>query len=165
MWLAGLCMLCSVELENNEASNRETASRLSSSSVVCLTIGQITSCKASSAHSAIWRCFSYQNLFVSLSSSSSCLRLLSRPPMTMFTSIFPPITCFRRQFLRKMWPIQLAFFLFIVCRIFLSPLSLNWWKYFMSFMELRGPVPWSRFAQRNKFFASYITGSYISVCT
>jgi hypothetical protein len=37
---------------------------------------------------------------------------------------FPLITCFRRQFLRKTWPIQLAFLLFIVCRIFLSSLTL-----------------------------------------
>jgi hypothetical protein len=28
--------------------------------------------------------------------------------------------CFRRQLLRKMWPIHLAFLLFIVCRVFLS---------------------------------------------
>ena len=31
-------------------------------------------------------------------------------------SICPSITCFRRQFLRKMWPTQLAFLLFIVFR-------------------------------------------------
>jgi hypothetical protein len=36
------------------------------------------------------------------------------------SSIFPSITCFVRQFLCKMWPIQLAFLLFILCRIFLS---------------------------------------------
>ena len=35
-------------------------------------------------------------------SSSSCLRLLPRPPLT---SIFPSVMCFRRQFLRKMWQI------------------------------------------------------------
>jgi hypothetical protein len=29
--------------------------------------------------------------------------------------------CFRRQFRRKLWPIQLAFLLFILYRIFLSP--------------------------------------------
>ena len=46
---------------------------------------------------------------LSLRSSSSFLRLL---PCLLVTSvspfIFPSITCFRRQFLRKMWPIQLA---------------------------------------------------------
>jgi hypothetical protein len=47
---------------------------------------------------------------MSLRSSSNFLRLL---PSLLVTSIcpfiFPSITCFRRQFLRKMWPIQLAF--------------------------------------------------------
>ena len=32
---------------------------------------------------------------------------------------------FRKQFLRKMWPIQIAFLLFTVCRIFLSFLTLR----------------------------------------
>ena len=39
--------------------------------------------------------------------------------------IFPSITCFRRQFLRKMWPIQLAFRFLISCRIFLYSLTLS----------------------------------------
>ena len=47
------------------------------------------------------------------------IRLL---PRLLFTSIspfiFPSITCCRRQFLRKMWPIQLAFRFLISCRIF-----------------------------------------------
>ena len=61
----------------------------------------------------------------SLRSSSSCLPLLPRLPITStLPSIFPSIPCFRRQFLRDMWPIQLAFLLFIVCSIFLSSLSL-----------------------------------------
>ena len=42
----------------------------------------------------------------SLRSSSSYLRLLPRLPIT---SIYPSVKCFRWQFLRKMWPIQLAF--------------------------------------------------------
>jgi hypothetical protein len=37
---------------------------------------------------------------------------------------FPSSTCFRRQFLRKMWPIQLAFLLFDVRRTLLSSLTL-----------------------------------------
>ena len=50
-----------------------------------------------------------------------CLHLLPRLPVTpILPPIFPSITCFRRQFLSKMWPIQLAFLLFIVCRICLS---------------------------------------------
>jgi hypothetical protein len=61
---------------------------------------------------------------LSLRSPSSCLTLL---PCLCVTSIlpfiFPSITCFRRQFLCKMCPIQLAFLLYIVCRIFLSSLT------------------------------------------
>ena len=46
------------------------------------------------------------------SSSSSCLPL--------YLSICPSITCFRREFLRKMWPIILAFLQYIVCTTILS---------------------------------------------
>jgi hypothetical protein len=54
---------------------------------------------------------------------SSFLRLLPRIPVTyLHPSIFPSMTCFRMQILRKMWPIHLA--LFVVCRIFLSSLIL-----------------------------------------
>jgi hypothetical protein len=64
--------------------------------------------------------FNFQYPLFSLRSSSSCLRFLLRLPVTyILPSIFPSITCFRRQFLRKMRPIQLAFLLFIVCTIFL----------------------------------------------
>ena len=50
-----------------------------------------------------------------LKSSSSCLRLLPRLFVTyILPSTFPSITGSRRQFLHKMWPIQLAFLLFIV---------------------------------------------------
>jgi hypothetical protein len=63
--------------------------------------------------------FKFQYIVFSLMSSSGCLRFLPRLPVTsVLPSIFPSITCFRRQFLRKMWPIHLAFLLFIVCRIF-----------------------------------------------
>ena len=64
--------------------------------------------------------FNFQHLHFSLRSSSSCLHLL--PGLTAL--MFPSITYFRRQFLRKMCPIQLAFLLFIVCGIFLSSLTL-----------------------------------------
>ena len=61
----------------------------------------------------------------SLISSSSFLRLLLRlPVISSLPSIFPSITWFRMQFLRKMWPIQSAFLLFIVCRMFLFYLTL-----------------------------------------
>ena len=64
-------------------------------------------------------CFNFQYSLVSLRSSNSCLRLLPRPP-SLLTSIFPSVTCFRRQFLRKMWRIQSAFLHFTARRIFLS---------------------------------------------
>jgi hypothetical protein len=63
---------------------------------------------------------------LSLRSSSSFLRLL--PPLTVTSIppfIFPLVTCCRRQFLRKMWPIQLAFCLLISCGIFLCSLTLK----------------------------------------
>jgi hypothetical protein len=56
---------------------------------------------------------------VSSRSTSRCLCLLRLP----VTSIFPSITCFRMQFLRKIWPIQLSFLIFIVCGDFLIPLT------------------------------------------
>ena len=61
--------------------------------------------------------FNFQYLLVPLRSSSSCLRLLPRLPVTsILLYIFPSIMCFIRQFLFKMWPIQLTSF-FIVRRI------------------------------------------------
>ena len=50
--------------------------------------------------------FNWQYPLLSLRSSSSFLRLLPRLLVTYICPfIFPSITCFRRQFLRKMWPI------------------------------------------------------------
>ena len=64
--------------------------------------------------------FNFQYPLFSLMSSSSCLRLFPRLPVTYgLPFIFPLIMCFRKQFLRKMWPIQLALRLSIVCKIFL----------------------------------------------
>ena len=54
------------------------------------------------------------SLFFNLRLPSSCLRLLPDP------SIIPYIMCFRRQFLRIMSNIQLAFLRFIVCTVLLS---------------------------------------------
>ena len=75
--------------------------------------------------------FKLPNILFSLTSFSSCLRLI---PHLLLPSIFPSIPCFRRQFLRKMWPIQLAFLRFIVCTwlcVILSGLCTE-----------RFPVPW-----------------------
>jgi hypothetical protein len=53
--------------------------------------------------------FKLEYPLVSPRSSSNCLRLLPRLLVTSFCPfIFPSITSLRRQFLRKIWPIQLA---------------------------------------------------------
>jgi hypothetical protein len=44
-------------------------------------------------------------------------------PLFVLASIFPSITCFRRHFLRKMWPSQLPYLLHIVYKIFLSSMT------------------------------------------
>jgi len=70
--------------------------------------------------------FKWEYPLLSLRSSSSFLRLLPRLPVTSISPfIFPSITRCRRQFLRKMWPIQLDFRLLISCRIFLCSLTLS----------------------------------------
>jgi len=70
--------------------------------------------------------FNSQYPLLSLRSSSNFLRLL---PCLLITYIcpfiFPSISCFRSQFLLKMWPIQLAFRFIISCRIFLCSLTLS----------------------------------------
>jgi len=69
--------------------------------------------------------FNLQYPIFSLRSSSSCLRLLPRlPAISILSSICPSIMCFKRQFLSKLSPIQLTFFLCIVCRIFILSLAL-----------------------------------------
>jgi hypothetical protein len=77
---------------------------------VCLTTGpkplpkQAFHIVRSRASSFIW-----EYPLLSLRSPSSFLCLLPRLPVTSISPfIFPSITCCRRQFLRKMWPIQLA---------------------------------------------------------
>jgi hypothetical protein len=71
-------------------------------------------------------CFRCEYPVLSLRSSSSFLRLLPQLPVTSIPPfICPSIICCRRHFLRKMWPIQLAFRLLISCRIFLCSLTLS----------------------------------------
>jgi hypothetical protein len=68
--------------------------------------------------------FRWEYPLLPLRSSSSFLHLLPHLPSTsIHPFIFLSITCRRRQFLRKMWPIQLAFRLLISCRIFLLSLT------------------------------------------
>jgi len=70
--------------------------------------------------------FKWEYPLLSLRSSSSFLRPLPHLPVTSIPPfIFPSITRCRRQFLRKMWPIQLDFYLLISCRIFLCSLTLS----------------------------------------
>jgi len=95
--------------------------------VVCLTTGpkplpkQALHILRSRASSLKW-----EYPLLSSRSSSSFLRFLPCLPVTYILScIFPSITRCRRQFLRKMWPIQLAFRLLIWCRIFLCSLTLS----------------------------------------
>jgi len=92
-------------------------------SVFCLTKGpkrflHIVWSRASS--------FKWQYPLLSWMSSSSFWRLLSRLLVTSISPfIFSSITCFRRQFIRKMWPIQLDSRFLISCRIFLCSLTLS----------------------------------------
>ena len=92
-----------------------------SSSVICQTTGPKPLAKRL-LHTVRSRASSFNSQYplLSLRSSSNLVRLI---PCFLVTSIwpfiFPSITCFRRQFLRKMWPIQLAFRFIISCRIFL----------------------------------------------
>jgi len=98
--------------------------------VVCLTTGpkplrkravHIVRSRASS--------FKWEYPLLSLMSSNSFVRLLNCLPVTSVPPlplcIFPSITSCRRQFLRKMWPIQFAFHLRVSCRIFLCSLTLS----------------------------------------
>ena len=95
--------------------------------VVCLTTGpkplpkralHIVRSRASS--------FKWEYSLLSLGSSSSFVRLLLRLSVTSIPPfIFPLVTRCRRQFPRKMWPIQFAFRLRISCRIFLCSLTLS----------------------------------------
>ena len=95
--------------------------------VVCLTTGakplpkralHIVRSRASS--------FKWDYPFLSLRSSSSFLRLLPCLPVTSIPPcIFPLVTRSRRQFRRKMWPIQFAFRLRVSRRIFLCSLTLR----------------------------------------
>jgi len=70
--------------------------------------------------------FKWEYPLLSLSSPSCFLRLLPRVPVTSIPPIiFPSITLYRRHFLRKMWPMQLAFLLLVSRRIFLCSLTLS----------------------------------------
>jgi hypothetical protein len=65
--------------------------------------------------------FNFQYPFVPLRSPSSCLRLLSCLPVTSIPLILPSIMCFKRQFLRKMWPVHIFNIIHIPCICFIHP--------------------------------------------
>ena len=123
-------------------------------SVVCLTTGpkllpkrslHIVRSKSSS--------FKWEYPLLSLRSSSSFLRLLPRLLVTSISPfIFPSITCFRRQFLRKMWPIQLAFRFRISRRIFLCSMTLSN-TYYETLILLLQPVT---FLCRTYYLYAYV---------
>jgi hypothetical protein len=74
---------------------------------------------------------SSSSIYIFLRLSSSCLSL---PPPHLVPSALSLIMCFRRQFLRKMWPGQLASTLFIVWRLFRFFLTL--YNYFFIFQTI-----------------------------
>jgi hypothetical protein len=84
----------------------------------------IVSTEASSPESAPGTS-SFQCPVFSLRPSCSCLRFLPRLPVTPIPpSIFPSEACFRRQFRRKVWPIQLSLLRRMVRMMFLSFLTI-----------------------------------------
>jgi hypothetical protein len=68
--------------------------------------------------------FNFQYPLFSLGTSSSCLCLLPRLPVTLSFPTFPSITRFRRRFLRNMRPIQLVFLICTFCRLIHSSSTL-----------------------------------------
>jgi hypothetical protein len=92
-------------------------------SVFCLTTGSKPPPKRF-LHIERSRASSFKSEYplLSLRASSSFFHLLVT---SISPFIFPSITCFRRQFLRKMLPILLAFHLLISCRTFLCSLTLS----------------------------------------
>ena len=98
--------------------------------VVCLTTGPKPLPKRA-LHTVRSRASSlkWEYPLISLRSSNSFLRLLPCLPVTSIPPcIFPSITRCRRQFVRKMWPIEFAFRLRFSCRIFLcsEPVMSRW---------------------------------------
>jgi hypothetical protein len=86
-----------------------------------------TSSTASCPHRAIYSSFLQMRVsLLSLRSSSSFLLLLPHFPVTYIPPfILPSLSCCRRQFLCRMWPIQFVFRLRISCRIFLCSTTLR----------------------------------------
>jgi hypothetical protein len=88
-------------------------------SSVCLTTGpEVLPNRVPHRLLSISSSFSFQYPLVSLRLRISCLQLL---PLFLATYMFSLRTYFIRQFLYKMWPIQLAFLIFVVYRVLFRP--------------------------------------------
>jgi len=88
----------------------------------------IASSRVGSPSSAIYApYFKFQYLLIFLRLSSSWLRLVRLPITSIILAIWSSITCFRTQFLRKMWSISLVSFLsfFFIYSMSLSSLTVR----------------------------------------
>jgi hypothetical protein len=96
---------------------------LSLHSAVCLTTGPqplpkrvFHRVRSSASFSNFQWPFCFRTLSRSCLSPLPCLHVTSIPSPS-----FPSIVCLKRRLIRKTWPIQLAFLLFILSRMFLPP--------------------------------------------
>ena len=108
---------CLLYIFTNKCTHAHTHTHIFIHLIVCLTTGSKPLPKPA-LHVVQSRAsfFRWQYPLISLRSSSSYLRLLLRLPVTSVPAFnFPSIRCCRKQFLSKMWPIQLAFRLIISC--------------------------------------------------
>jgi len=110
--------------------------------------------------------FKWEYPLLSLRSSNSFLRFLPRLLITFFSPfIFPSITCFRGQFLRKMWPIQLAFrFLIYFLFIFLCSLTLSNTSSFLTLsVQLIFSILLQHISKPSRYFWSVARSVQVSV--
>jgi len=104
--------------------------------------------------------FSFQYPLISIGPSNICLCPHPQLPITsILPLIFPSVVHLKRKFLHKMWPIQLAFLLCIVYRIFLSSLTLfNTASFFVWLVptDLLHPSPAPHFKPCEKFLIFFL---------
>jgi hypothetical protein len=136
-----------------------SSSSSSSSSFLCVSyyrfITSSSACCPQTANYCIL--FHFPHILVPLRSSTSCLRLLSRLPITsVLPFLFPSITCFRKQFLRKMWP----FLRFTVCRMFLFSLTLCNTLFITRSVQLISSILLQHnILELSRYFRSYVTST------
>jgi hypothetical protein len=108
--------------------------------------------------------FNFQYPLHSLRPSSCCLLLLPRLPVaSILPYLFYSVTCFRRQLLRKMRPVQLVFLLF-VCRTFLSSWTkCNTFSFFTRLAQLIFSILHQlHISKLSKYFWSVFQSGHIS---